>query len=281
MTSRIAFRSFVLSALAVLLVLPPALRGQDFSWADGLGGTGLDAAFALAVDPDGNSYVAGTFSGVVDFDPGPGTASLDSGGRNDAFLLKLDPAGGFLWVRRVDGAERSDALGVALDALGNPVVVGSFAGLSDFDPGAGTLTLGVSGQTPRPFLWKLTAAGDLSWARDLGGMSLLSGGASGVALDGSGFVYATGSFSGLGDFDPGPGTFNLTSAGQGDLFVLKLDGDGLFQWAKRAGGSFDDGGRSLVAEPGGGVELTGTFFGTVDFDPDAGTANLTSTGVDA
>ena len=37
-----------------------------------------------------------------------------------------------------------------------------------------------------------------------------------VAVDGSGNAYITGAFSGTVDFDPGPGTTNLTSVGTSD-----------------------------------------------------------------
>ena len=59
------------------------------------------------------------------------------------------------------------------------------------------------------------------WARAMGGAS--NDEATDVALDGSGNVYTVGKFQGTADFDPGAGTFNLTSAGSNDIFVSKLD----------------------------------------------------------
>ncbi len=51
----------------------------------------------LDIDGSGNVIVAGTFNGVVDFDPGPGTFSLGGPAGADGFILKLDASGNFIW----------------------------------------------------------------------------------------------------------------------------------------------------------------------------------------
>ena len=53
-----------------------------------------------------------------------------------------------------------------------------------------------------------------------------------VAVDSSGNVYTTGYFAATADFDPGAGTTNLTSNGNYDGFVSKLDSSGDLVWAK-------------------------------------------------
>jgi hypothetical protein len=80
------------------------------------------------------------------------------------------------------------------------------------------------------------------------------------------------------DFDPGAGTVNLSSAGSGDIFVQKLDASGNFVWARGMGGTSDDVGRGIAVDSAGNVYTTGYFNGTVDFDPGAGTVNLSSAG---
>ena len=45
-------------------------------------------------------------------------------------------------------------------------------------------------------------------------------------LDAAGNVVVTGYFSGTVDFDPGLGVSNLASAGDNDIFVVRLSGAG-------------------------------------------------------
>src|SRR5690606_25371176 len=93
-----------------------------------------------------------------------------------------------------------------------------------------------------------------------------------------GNVYTTGYFVGTVDFDPGAGTVNLTSQGGSDIFIQKLDALGDLVWAKSVGGTGNDNGRSIAVDAQGNVYTTGDFRGIVDFDPGAGTADLTSQG---
>jgi methionine-rich copper-binding protein CopC len=97
-------------------------------------------------------------------------------------------------------------------------------------------------------------------------------------VDSSGNVYTTGYFFDTVDFDPGAGTSNLTSVGGTDIFVSKLDTSGNFVWVKQFGGTSNDNAYSIYVDSSGNVYTTGYFNGTVDFDPGAGTSNLTSVG---
>jgi len=83
-----------------------------------------------------------------------------------------------------------------------------------------------------------------------------------MAVDyaGSGAVYTTGHFTGTVDFDPGGGTFNLTSAGGIDIFISKLDGSGNFICAKAMGGTGGDYGLSIALDALGHVYLAGYFI---------------------
>ena len=99
-----------------------------------------------------------------------------------------------------------------------------------------------------------------------------------VAVDNAGNTYTSGWFAGTVDFDPGPGTFNLTSVGGEDIFVSKLDSDGNLVWARSVGSSGNDNARGITVDASGNVYTTGNFWYTADFDPGTGTFNLTSFG---
>ena len=80
-----------------------------------------------------------------------------------------------------------------------------------------------------------------AWSSDDGAVAVFGGtgddyGRS-VAVDSSGNVYTTGYFSGTSEFDPGSGTSDLTSNGDEDVFVSKLDSSGYLVWAKNLGGT--------------------------------------------
>ena len=244
-------------------------------WAKNMGGAGRDESTTIAVDGSGNVYTTGFFEGTADFDPNAGTANLTSAGAGDIFISKLDASGNFVWVKSI-GDVGSDSGGtIAVDGSGNVYLMGSFTGTVDFDPNAGTVNLTPIG-TDDIFICKFTASGNLTWAKNIGGTG--SDFALDLAVDGSGNVYTTGGFQNTVDFDPNAGTANLTSSGSWDVFVSKLDASGNYVWAKKMGGASYDDGRSIAVDGSGNVYITGYFQATADFDPNAGSANLTSAG---
>jgi len=113
-------------------------------------------------------------------------------------------------------------------------------------------------------------------AKSMGGTSFDSGRS--ITTDASGNVYTTGYFQNTVDFNPGSGVSNLVSNGSYDIFISKLDANGNFIWAKSMGGTSSDYGYSITTDASGNVYTTGSFAGTVDFDPGSGVSNLVSNG---
>lgn len=244
-----------------------------YQWAKQLGGPGSDVSYSIATDAVGNVYTTGFFQSTGDFDPGPGTFNLTSAGSWDIFITKLDASGNFVWAKSIGDVNNDRGRSITIDASGNVYTTGLFEGTVDFDPGAGTFNL--SSISSDIFVCKLDASGNFIWAKAMGGSGLDYGYS--IATDASGNVLITGQFQLTSDFDPNAGVFNLTSAGNDDIFISKLDASGDFVWAKKIGGTGYDIGNDIALDAGGNVYTTGYFDGTVDFDPGAGTFNLTST----
>ena len=100
-----------------------------------------------------------------------------------------------------------------------------------------------------------------------------------MAMDSRGNILITGSFSGTADFDPGPGTMNLTSARLLDIYVASYSPNGSLNWAFNVGGSDSyERGLDVATDSAGNVLVTGRLGDTADFDPGAATTNLTAAG---
>lgn len=248
-------------------------NGQ-FVWAKGLGGTGYDGGESVFVDDSGNVYTTGKFEGTIDFDPGPGAFFLTSVGWPDIFVLKLDGAGSFVWARAFGETGSGTGMSIFVDGSGNVFTTGIFSGTGDFDPGPDTFNLNTPGGSSDSFVSKLDSAGNFVWAKALGGLYTDYG--QSIFVDAAGDILTTGVFELEADFDPGPGTFNLTGEGLFDIFISKLDSAGNFVWAKAMGDEYYDEGYGVFVDGIGDIYTTGGFEGTVDFDPGPGTYYLTS-----
>ncbi len=244
-------------------------------WVKTFGGLGADQVTGLVVDTSGAIYAAGSFSFLVDFDPGPSTATLVSAGQEDAFLLKLDANGNFIWARKIGGALADRATAIAVDAVGMLYLGGVFAGRVDMDPGPAQQFLTSVGNSADIFWTALTPEGIWSASRQFGG----PGAEQLNALKPSGaFVYLAGSFSDSLDLDPGPGVAQILSKGQMDGFIARYSIAGTFDWARQIGGAGDDFVSDVAVGSSTGIAVTGSFTGEVTLDSAAPGGGLSGRG---
>jgi hypothetical protein len=218
------------------------------------------SAMALAVDATGYAVVGGR---------------MDYG---DAYLQAISPDGSLLWSAwglSSGGPQRVN--GLALDASGNIYAVGCFMYSCDFDPGPGedyresTKPPDVY-STYDAFLTKLSPSGEYHWTVTWGGNGTDE--SMDVALDSAGNIYATGVFEATVDFDPGDGTAQRKSNGKADVFLIKFDANGQFQWVDTWGGpgytDKNDSGNAVAIDLNGAVYVAGEYEGACDFDPGPG-----------
>jgi hypothetical protein len=229
----------------------------------------------IAVDAATNNvYLTGFFAGTIDVDPNGGETLLtSSAGSNDGYLVKLNSNLDLDFAKRFGSTGSDQGFGVVVDPASNVVLTGAFTGSVDFDPNAGNVPLNSAGAQD-VFVVKLSSGGILVSAGKLGGTGDDVG--LGIAVDGAGNIYVTGSFSGTADFDPSAANVPLDSAGGTDVFLVKLDATGAFVFAERFGSTGDDVGNGIAVDEPARIYLTGSFVGTVDFAPGASVTELTS-----
>lgn len=242
-----------------------------FDSAISIGSSGYDAAFDVATDPSGNQYMAGYFQGTVDFDPaaahyGDTDIRSTAGDERDIFLAKYAPDGSFLWVRQMVGAPgssatKSTARSVTTDANGNAYLAGDFMGTVSF----GVYSLTSTNGTKDGFVAKVASDGTVLWADQWGGAEQEY--VEGVAIDSAGNVLTAGY------------TFKVNPDGSNayvNMQIGKFAPTGTPLWQKKIGNT--NGGNEAAfgigADTAGNVYVSGSFKGTVDFDPGSNIKNV-------
>jgi hypothetical protein len=248
-----------------------------FNWAKKFGGKYQDQGNAITTDASGNVFTAGNFVDTASFGLISGNAATlttPNGLRTNLFFTKHDKDGNLLWAKSVACTGVSQASDIVVDAANNIYISGYFSGVADLDPSSSTFSITGSGSYAS-FVAKYDANGNFIWGKMFSGSSLVY--TLSLKLDNSNNVYLGGSYIGTADFDPGAATYNLTSVGDYDGFIVKLDYTGNLIWAKTIGGTNTDFLRSIALDANGNAYAIGYFMGTCDFDPSPTvTANLTA-----
>ncbi len=228
-----------------------------FKWAKSIGSTGQDEAHDIKADKLGNILITGGFSGTVDFDPGPNsntkTALVST---PDKFLLKLDTAGNFVWVKSNTGFGNVTKRGnkIAIDASNNIYysTLSSTSALIKYNP-SGML------------LWSITSSANI-WS---------------IAVNPFDEIVITGNFQNLVHIKSAANSsiFTLYSNGSRDMFIAKYSASGYPQWAHAIGGSGNENELTDVTfDHHGNIYFAGGARAQIDFDPGPNTFTLPHAG---
>jgi len=228
-------------------------------------GSGNIIINALKIDAEGNLWCGGSFGETVDIDPGEEVFILESPGSVSCFLVKSDPQGNFITALSYGGVEDIAIENLVFNSLGSMLVTGNYTNNADFDPGPEAYTLNAVGLNDC-YVLSLDKDGIFNWVANVSGESNESG--LDIAVDGYNNVYVTGYFYGIIDVDPGEGSFQMQSAGESNGFMLKLDNEGNFIWAKQLRSLHSIAGNCLLILDDGSILESGFYFFNTDFDPD-------------
>ena len=243
---------FLLTLLAIGALAEIESTGPDLIFSDYFGGSADDFAYAIAVDSNGNTWIAGSTSS-----PDLPAHNTVFNGSVDAFIAIFDPAGNLIHCDYFGGSGGDYANAIAVDPADNIYITGGTTS-SDLPFASGDYNGESDG-----FIAKFDPSGNLIYSTYLGG----TGGdnCKGIAVDLNGNVYVTG-FTSSSDFPVTPGAHDLYWNGDGDAFMAKFDPSGNLIYSTYLGGSGGDSdwGYGIAVDLNGNVYVTGRT-GAVDF----------------
>jgi hypothetical protein len=238
--------------LYLLVIISNVTNAQSFKWAKSGVSEGYDYGNAITSDDSGNVYVTGQLEFRCDFGGG---IRHTTAGKHDILLGKYGSDGTLKWMKRAGGIGGDVGWGIGVDRVGNIYSTGEFEGTAGWAAGDSMTVYGSNDI----FLTKHTNSGNLIWAKKFGWTSDDKSRA--MAVDKDGNCYVTGYFSSTARF----GSINVTSSGNNDAFIAKIDSKGDPVWVRKGGGTREDRGRGVVLDRQGNVFITGTFTQSATF----------------
>ncbi|BCY29647.1 hypothetical protein KK2020170_25150 [Flavobacterium okayamense] len=254
------------------------LNSQTFDWVKTTGNATNDYATKIATDASGNVYALGTYSGTLDLDPSSGTLNVTAVGGTDIFIQKFDAAGNFINGISIGGPGNDVGSSILIDNNGYTTVAGVFEQIIDLDPSAAQNGHAVYNfGTSKDFF--IVKYDDLAYA-----FSKAIGGAgddivNAMDVDSNNNLILTGIYRGTVDFNPNISVNNsLTTTSGGEAYVLKLDTNLDYVWAKSFVTTDTNGnmGTSIKVDSTDNIIVAGTFKGASDFDPNAGVQSVSA-----
>ena len=220
-----------------------------------IGGSDSDGGHGIAVDGSGNAYVTGYAASTEATFPVTVGPDLTHNGGAEAFVAKVNSTGtALLFCGYIGGSFDDYGYGIAVDGSGNAYV----AGVTESTEATFPVTVGpdltYNGDPCDAFVAKVNSTGTaLLYCGYIGGSDNDSG--YGIAIDGSGNAYVTGSTSSDQTTFPvfpvtvGP---DLTYNGDADAFVAKVNSAGTaLLYCGYIGGSDNDYGNGIAVDGSG------------------------------
>lgn len=221
-------------------------------WGKSFGGKENDRPFAIAVTAAGEVVVGGLFEDIVDFGAGNVNAQADGA----AFVVRLKADGSFANMAMLNGTLSELLSDLAVDAMGNAYVVGSYEGVLSAGNKKVSSLVGIEG-----YIVKVSPLAEVSWVKNVTGMGAQR--VNGVAVEGDTKVYITGAFE--SSIDLGKGAH--ASKDGLDVLLAQLSAeDGAATWSQAFGGLGHQGG-ARVGVAGSDVVFGGNFDGEITIGP--------------
>lgn len=229
----------------------------------------------MASDSSGNIYMTGFHTGSVDADPGPGVDLLPAFGGTDICVLSFANDGTYRWGKGYGSAGTDEGRSLSVDLSGHVLVCGSYFFSTDFMTVDSSRTLSSAGGSD-VFVGKFAGHGDLLWVNGYGGSGFEE---NSLVLAGTEpfEAWLAMAYEGTINLPAQGGDIVLSSQGEADIAIARIDSSTEIQAAWSIGGSGRDIPSSLIKEKNWLI-AAGTFRASIDVDPGPGTRILQSKG---
>lgn len=210
-----------------------------------------DGIYSVVTDNNDNIYITGQFYSSAF------NGLINSYGNADMFIAKYNSDGILLWAEKAGGSDNDYGCQVTLDNAGNVYVVGFINGTAYWEHISKT-----SSAQGDMFIAKYDGQGNIQWVRtgNIGESNYLYG----IGTDKAGNSYVSAKFSGEMYFEGAPSA--VSARGGSDIFLVKYDSNGNFNWIRTAGGGGDDGGNDTCVDEDGNILIAGYFRESAQFE---------------
>jgi hypothetical protein len=223
------------------------ISAQNFQWLKSLGGNDVDVTRGVCIDNSGNIYITGTFQSTTVING----ITYNSNGATDIFIVKMNAAGNYLWIRTFGSSSFDYVFDIDNDINGNIAITGAFRNTMVL-PGGLSITSAASADE---FTAKLDTNGNCIWAKTGSGATFDMGNEINITPQGN--ILTIGNTEGNITFDGN----TLTHIDNTDVFFAKYNPSGIFQTAKLFGGIGTAQGRAISSDENENILIAGVFTG--------------------
>ncbi|MCC5916892.1 MAG: T9SS type A sorting domain-containing protein [Cryomorphaceae bacterium] len=222
----------------------------NWLWTKSVESTGNMIGNSIALNDWGEIFVSGYFEGTMHVD---GKAICNATER-DGYLIKMDSLGEVIWTKHWGGMGYNIPVEVSVNHNGEIYVSGIFYEDFSYEGVQFTKNFGYG----ESYIFKFDVNGQFLWGYQTNSRTCI---AQSLSVDQNDNVYMTGYFRDSIITD------NQTyySYGKDDIFILKIDGSGVLQWVRTAGGVELDRAFDISVDQNNNVYITGFCARTVHF----------------
>ncbi len=239
----------------------------NLSWAKSIGYSGTNPQLRnTAKDAADNVYnIIDAVGGTLDVNPDPVIQNLLYFPYNIGVVQKLNTNGELVWALNINYATS-----IFVDKYNNLLILGDYHGTVDVDPSPNVFNLTSVGGGDNTFLVKLDSAGNFIWAKNFEFEIPYGGNNKFCTTDTSNNIFLCARFSGSVDVDPSANIYTISSPG--GSFILKMDSNANFIWAKILDGGADI--NHIIVDNSNKIYISGAIVGSADIDPSSNVYNL-------